>query len=56
VPRKELLPTVEKLADVIRNYDWTALACAKKSVIEGLDLPLAQGLELEARLVNLLRY
>jgi enoyl-CoA hydratase/carnithine racemase len=56
VPRSELLPTVEKLADVIRNYDWTALACAKKSVIEGLDLPLAQGLELEARLVNLLRY
>jgi len=56
VPRSELLPTVEKLADVIRNYDWTALACAKKSVIEGLDLPLAQGLKLEARLVNLLRY
>ena len=56
VPRKELLPTVEKLADVIRNYDWTALACAKQAVVEGLDLPLAQGLELEARLVNLLRY
>jgi hypothetical protein len=47
---------VEKLADVIRNHDWTALACAKKAVVEGLDLPLAQGMELEARLVNLLRY
>jgi len=56
VPRAELLPTVEKLADVIRNYDWTALACAKQAVVEGLDLPLAQGMELEARLVNLLRY
>jgi enoyl-CoA hydratase/carnithine racemase len=56
VPRAELLPMVEKLADVIRNYDWTALACAKQAVVEGLDLPLAQGMELEARLVNLLRY
>jgi enoyl-CoA hydratase len=56
VPRAELLPAVEKIADVIRNHDRTALTCAKQAVVEGLDLPLSQGLELEARLANLLRY
>ena len=54
VPRAELLPTVEKLADRIRSYDWTALTYAKRAVVEGLDLPLSKGLELEARLGSLL--
>jgi enoyl-CoA hydratase len=54
VPRTELLPVVEKLADTIRGYDKMALEFAKQAVVDGLDLPLAQGLELEARLSNLL--
>jgi enoyl-CoA hydratase/carnithine racemase len=54
VPRTELLPVVEKLADMIRGYDKMALEFAKQAVVDGLDLPLAQGLELEARLSNLL--
>ena len=54
VPRAELLPTVEKLADKIRSYDWTALTSAKRAIVEGLDLPLQKGLELEARLGSLL--
>jgi enoyl-CoA hydratase len=54
VPRAELLPVVEKLADTIRGYDKMALEFAKQAVVDGLDLPLAQGLELEVRLSNLL--
>jgi enoyl-CoA hydratase/carnithine racemase len=55
VSRAELLPTVEQIADTIRTYDWYALTCAKQAVVEGLDLPLSQGLELEARLSKLLQ-
>jgi enoyl-CoA hydratase/carnithine racemase len=54
VPRTELLPVVEKLADMICGYDKMALEFAKQAVVDGLDLPLAQGLELEARLSHLL--
>jgi enoyl-CoA hydratase len=54
VPRAELLPTVEMLADKIRSYDWTALNYGKRAIVDGLDLPLSQGLELEARLSALL--
>jgi len=45
---------VEKIADNIRSHDWAALTCAKQAIVEGLDLPLSQGLELEARLGSLL--
>jgi enoyl-CoA hydratase/carnithine racemase len=54
VLRAELLPTVEKLADRIRSYDWAALQYAKRAIVDGLDLPLQQGLELETRMGNLL--
>ena len=54
VPRAELLPAVEKLADKICGYDWTSLTYAKQAIVEGLDLTLSQGLELEARLGSLL--
>jgi enoyl-CoA hydratase/carnithine racemase len=53
VSRAELLPSVEKLADTIRNHDRTALTYAKQAIVDGLDLPLSQGLELEARLSKL---
>jgi enoyl-CoA hydratase len=54
VPRPELLPTVEKIADKIRSYDRTVLTYAKRAVVEGLDLPLQNGLALETRLGSLL--
>jgi enoyl-CoA hydratase/carnithine racemase len=54
VPRSELLPTVEKLADKILSYDWLTLTYAKQAVVEGLDMPLSHGLKLEMRLGNLL--
>jgi len=38
VPRTELLPVVEKLADMIRGYDKMALEFAKQAVVDGLDL------------------
>ena len=53
VTRAELLPTVEMLADRIRSYDWAATNYAKQAVVDGLDLPLPQGLELETRLSEL---
>ena len=56
VARAELLPTVEKLADTIRGYNLDALEYAKRAIVDGLDLPLPQGLELEARLGNLLLF
>jgi enoyl-CoA hydratase/carnithine racemase len=50
VPRTELLPVVEKMADKIMDYDPIVVSYAKQAVTRGLDLPLSQGLELEARL------
>ncbi len=50
VPRSELLPTVEKLADRIKSAKFEAVKCAKEAITRGLDLSLEEGLELEARL------
>jgi len=50
VPRTELLPVVETIADKISSYDPIVVSIAKRAVTQGLDLPLSQGLELEARL------
>ncbi len=50
VPRDELLPAVERLANRIRAYSPIALSYAKQAVTRGLDLSLGQGLELEANL------
>jgi enoyl-CoA hydratase/carnithine racemase len=41
---------VEKMADKIMDYDPIVVSYAKQAVTRGLDLPLSQGLELEARL------
>lgn len=51
LPRKELLPEAERLAKKIARFDPRAVSCAKQAIIMGLDLGLAEGLELEARLV-----
>jgi len=54
VPRKELLPMAEKLANKIAAYDPAVVGYAKQAIIRGLDLSLEQGLELEARLGSLI--
>lgn len=50
VPRADLLPEAEKMARKILSYDRMAVRYAKQAVRRGLDLPLAEGLALEARL------
>ena len=50
VPRQNLLPETERLAEKIKDYAPNAVSYAKQAIIRGLDLSLEQGLELEARL------
>jgi enoyl-CoA hydratase/carnithine racemase len=50
VPRAELLTLVDRMADKICSYDPIVVSYAKQAVVRGLDMTLAQGLELEARL------
>jgi len=50
VPRDELWPEAERLAERIKSNSPAVLSCAKQAVMRGLDLSLEQGLELEARL------
>jgi len=54
VPRKELLKEAKSLANKIATYDPIAVSYAKQAITSGLDLSLEQGLELEARLGNLI--
>ena len=50
VPRNDLLPAVEQLADKIKGYDPMAVSYAKQAITRGLDLSLEQGLEVEANI------
>jgi enoyl-CoA hydratase/carnithine racemase len=50
VPRTALLPEAEKWARKIKSYYPLAVKYAKRAVTRGLDLTLAEGLALEARL------
>ncbi len=52
VPRKELFNQAGRLAKKIAGFDPVAIASAKQAITRGLDLPLKQGLELEARLAG----
>ena len=52
IPRNELLPRAEELANKIAAYDPVAVSYAKQAITRWLDLSLEQGLELEARLGN----
>jgi len=54
VSRHDLLPAAERLASKIKSYSPTAVACAKQAITRGLDLSLDQGLELEAKLGELI--
>ena len=50
VPRQRLYPEAEALARTLMSRSPLALRLAKRAVLEGLDLPLAEGLALERRL------
>ena len=54
VSRDELLPEAERFAQRIKKYHPLAVSYARQAVNRGLDLSLAQGLELEARLGSIL--
>jgi enoyl-CoA hydratase/carnithine racemase len=47
LPRVDLYAEAEKLAAKIASYESVAVSAIKRAVTQGLDLPLAQGLELE---------
>ena len=55
VPRQDLLPEAEKLADKIKSCPLTAVRFAKQAVTRGLDLTLKEGLELEKALARRLK-
>ncbi|MCH7836735.1 MAG: enoyl-CoA hydratase/isomerase family protein [Chloroflexi bacterium] len=52
VPRERLYKEAESLAHTLMSRGPLALRLAKRAVLEGLDLPLAQGLALERRLAR----
>ena len=52
VPREQLYVEAESLARTMMSRGPLALRLAKRAVLEGLDLPLAQGLALESRLAR----
>jgi enoyl-CoA hydratase len=52
LPKKELLPAAERLAERIAGFNPLAVSYAKQAITRGLDLSLSQGLELEARLAG----
>jgi enoyl-CoA hydratase len=54
VPRKELWLAAESLAQKMASYRSPALTLAKQAVVQGLDMSLPDGLELESRLSRLL--
>jgi enoyl-CoA hydratase/carnithine racemase len=50
VPRNELLKTADEIAHTIASYDPVVVRNAKQAVTKGMDMSLAQGLDLEWRL------
>jgi len=52
LPRSALLPAAEKLARKIKSFPPAAVRAIKQAVTRGLDLSLAEGLALEARLAK----
>ena len=52
VPRQRLYQEAEALARTLMSRGPLALRLAKRAVLEGLDLPLAEGLALERRLAT----
>jgi enoyl-CoA hydratase len=52
VPRAEVLPAAQRLADRIKGLDAAAVRGIKEAVGRGMDMSLEEGLELEARLAG----
>lgn len=52
VTRGELMPVAEKIADRIKSFDPIAVSFVKQAVTRGMDMTLAQGLDLEAALAR----
>jgi enoyl-CoA hydratase len=50
VPREKLLQTAIDMAEKTASHDPAVVRNAKQAIRRGLDMPLAQGLELESRL------
>ncbi len=50
VPRHDLLPATERLANKLKGYNPMALCYVKQAITRGLEMSLEHGLELEARL------
>jgi enoyl-CoA hydratase/carnithine racemase len=50
VPGDRLLETADEMARKIASYSVTAVRNAKQAILQGLDMSLQQGLELERRL------
>ena len=55
VAREQLLEQAQTLAEKIASCDPVAVRIAKQAVVQGSDLTLAQGLELEKRLASQLK-
>lgn len=55
VPRTALLETARAWAERIANAPPEAIRASKRAILEGLDLPLAEGLALERRLADAVR-
>jgi enoyl-CoA hydratase len=53
VPRKDLMPVAEELAQKIAALNPLAVRAAKEAIVRGSDMCLAEGLELEKRLATL---
>lgn len=50
VPRDQLLPEAEALAQKIAGFDRRAVGAIKKAVTRGIELPLDEGLKIEQRI------
>jgi len=53
VPRNDLIPTVEALAQKVASMPAVAVKCAKEAIVRGSDMSLNEGLELEKMLATL---
>jgi enoyl-CoA hydratase/carnithine racemase len=53
LPRPDLYAEADKLARLIQELDPGVVAAAKQAVTRGLDMSLAEGLDLEKRLGHL---
>ena len=55
VPREELYPAAEALAERLLSYEERALKYTKEAAARGMDLAMDEGLALERRLASLVR-